>query len=119
METGDRPTWVDIGPHRYTIHWDQAAIDRERVKEESPGLRGHIRYGENKIVIDPTMAPSHQRRTLLHELLHGILDVTGWTSVAPEKPDCDDFLVRIDSMLLDTMRRNPHVVAWLLSPDDA
>ncbi|HXI17067.1 MAG TPA: hypothetical protein VNM48_11920 [Chloroflexota bacterium] len=110
----DRPTHIDVGPHRYSIHWDHATLDRERVRQEEVSLSGTVRYDDLVISVDPEARPSQQRRVLMHETLHAILDVTGWRNVPPEKPDCDDFLVRIDTMLLDTLQRNPHVTAWLM-----
>jgi hypothetical protein len=112
-----RPLHVDIGPHRYAVCWDEAAIDRLRVERDEAKLAGLIHYAGLKITVDPRQGKTHQRRALLHEVVHGILDVTGWNSVGPEKPDADDFIVRIDSMLLDTLRRNPALVAWLTEPD--
>ena len=114
MGVVSRPNFVVIGPHRYDIHWDQAAVDRERVKQESVNMGGTIKYAELLIAVDPDNKPSQARRVLLHEIIHGICDVTGWRNVPPEKPDADDFIVRVDAMLLDTMQRNPHVVAWLM-----
>ncbi len=113
-----RPEYVDIGPHRYAIRWDEAALDRERVRQDESTMHGAIRYQQNEITVDSKIVGSHQRRALLHEILHGVLEVTGWAGPGPEKPDADDFLVRLDSMLLDVIQRNPHVVQWLCTTED-
>jgi hypothetical protein len=111
-----RPDALYIGPHQYRLIWDTAAMDALRTKREEPELGGLINYHDQTITLDPSTAPGYQRRVLIHEVLHAILDVTGWNSDPPKKPDIDDFLVRIDSMLLDTMRRNPDWVKWLMAP---
>ena len=109
----ERPTYVDVGPHRYRVRFDEAHMDRERTKANESGLDGQVTYSTATITIDPDGAPSYQREVLLHELLHAVLSLTGGNHFPP-KASVDDVLTRIDGALLDTMQRNPHVVAWLV-----
>lgn len=112
-----RPEYVDIGPHRFAIHWDEASINREQVREQQ-ACDGHIRYSQTRICIDPEGVLSHQREVLFHEIIHGVLSVTGGNHF-PRKASVDDILTRFDAMLLDTLQRNPHVTAWLCATESA
>jgi hypothetical protein len=110
-----RPTWVQVGLHRFTIRWDQAAMDRQRVLEGETRLDGQVRYSDCTITISSEQAPTMQREVLFHELIHAVLSITGGNEF-PKKASVDTILTRFDGVLLDVLRRNPHVTAWLMAP---
>ena len=108
---------VHIGPLTYTIVTDRAVINQATVDSQVT-FYANIRFTETDILIDPNQAPPHLRITLLHEVLHACFHVTmldkKWEETA----------VRLlTGPLLDALRRNPELVAFLVgdaeSPTDA
>lgn len=59
------PDKVQIGGHSFIVK-------RVDVVDKHNPKRGEIRYLENQILIDSTMAESRQEQSLLHEILHEI-----------------------------------------------
>jgi hypothetical protein len=110
MELPDR---VDIGPIAYRVTTDRSTINQATV-DSHISFYANIRFGEADILIDDKQMPGHQRLTLLHEVLHGCFHITmldkKWEETA----------VRLlAGPLLDTLRRNPDLVAFLLATDEA
>ncbi len=120
----ERPAYVDIGPHRFTIHYDQQYfLDLAR-------SGGRDRFGETSManmtmIISPARAFTGMQETLLHEILHALIWQAGIT--IPENPDAsgderEETLVgQMSGILLDCIKRNPHVFDWLdlKEPDHA
>jgi hypothetical protein len=111
-----RPEHADVGPHRYRIHWDQAHMDRARAEEECANMDGRVRYSTCEQWIDTAQSPSNQRTVLLHEVFHAVRDLSG-EIVFTNKTTEDDVFRRLDAGLLDVLRRNPQVVAFLCAKD--
>lgn len=116
MMVAERPQWVQVGPYLYRVHWDRAQMDHARVEEGETDLNGRVRYRTAEVWVDPDMAPSYQRVVLLHEVLHAILELSGAVDYSMATTD-DDVLRRIDAGLVDLLRRNPLLAAWLTAPD--
>ena len=80
----------------------------------SGGMTDHETLGEwhaNKAEIhyDPESTVPVLRETILHEMLHCILEHTG------AEPDEHETLIRnISPLMLETLRRNPELVEWLV-----
>lgn len=107
------PKTVQIGAIVYEVKTDKATINQAAV-DGSTAFYGHIRSGQADILIDPEQAIHHQRMTLLHEVLHGCFYVTMLDKKWEERA------VRLlAGPLLDTLRRNPDLVAYLLATEDA
>lgn len=107
------PDEVVIGPLTYRVTTDRATINQAAVDSQLT-FYANIRFGETDILIDDKQTPAHQRMTLLHEVLHGCFHVTmldkKWEETA----------VRLlTGPLLDTLRRNPELVAFLTEEGDA
>jgi hypothetical protein len=110
-----RPEYVQVGLHRFTIRWDEAAMDHQRVLENEPHLDGNVRYSDCTITVAPDVTPTMQREILFHEIIHAVLSITGGNKF-PKKASVDDILMRFDGVLLDVLQRNPDVASWLLAP---
>ncbi len=107
------PDYVDIGPHRYTIVCDEAAIDKVS-REEQDDLLGHTDHGTTTITLSPDQSASMLADAVLHEVLHALTSVTG---IANDLGDDDDeaMVNRLSPALLDALRRNPALTAYLVA----
>lgn len=105
------PGSVVVGPYRLTLTVDQAAIDRATVERGGNELAGSYDSSTGRIAIKPGLTPDLTADCLLHEILHAVCEVAG-------KPLDDETEERAVSALaptlLDTLRRNPDVTAWLM-----
>ena len=107
------PKHITIGPLTFTVKTDKETIN-QATADSHVSFYANIRFSQNDILIDPEQHIHHQRMTLLHEVLHGCFHVTmldkKWEETA----------VRLlTGPLLDTLRRNPDLVAFLLAIDEA
>lgn len=107
----DLPQTITIGPLIYTVKADEASHARE-VWKSSKDSWGAINYGPGEIILDPEQSTQHRRAALLHEILHGCWHITD------PQVDYEEAAIRILTLpLLDTLRRNPDLVAYLTTPD--
>ena len=107
----DMPTVVQVGPYRFTVKIDRAEIDKARVAAEDWCRIGVCRRWDLDLVITPETAPDVQAETLVHEVLHAIwMVVRGPTKGLTE----ETFIGHLAPTLLDTLRRNPALVAYLI-----
>lgn len=109
------PAHVQVGPHRYTVVADAAKADELNTNH------GQTDNRLARIVIHPGQARTQLRDTLLHETLHAILDGAGMANdgVSVSLPGDEELVVsRLSPLLLDTLRRNPDLVAVLLEDAD-
>jgi hypothetical protein len=104
------PNKVTIGPLVYRITDDEVEHLREVTAEGDTW--GTIKYGHGLIVLNPEQSDSHKRLSLLHECLHGCWHLTEFAHQEDEDP-----IRRITGPLLDVLRRNPDLVAYLLAED--
>lgn len=100
-----------VGPFTYTIHADANRMN-QKCRDRDDDLRGHVDLMALTIDLDPTFAPATIAESLLHEVLHTITHVTGIDGDLDD--DREEALVnRLSPALLDTLRRNPTLVAYL------
>lgn len=97
---------VTVGPLTYRVLFDQdAALELEddsgRCLAERGELWIHSQLGESQV-----------RETVLHELLHALLSLTGLDMDLGEKK-AEDTCRRLAPALLDLLQRNPLVVNFL------
>ncbi len=105
------PDHVDIGPHRYTIVCDEAAIDKAG-RESQAELLGHCEHRTTTIILRPDQSASMLADSVLHEVLHAITSVTGIANDLGH--DDDEAMVnRLSPALLDALQRNPTLTAYL------
>ena len=102
------PTHIQVGPMRYTLAIDQAAIN-----EINPTAFGRTRNKEQSIVLSAGQGPDQEADTVLHETLHACFTVAG---ISERMTDtlAEETINALSPLLLDTLRRNPELVAYLL-----
>lgn len=107
------PRQLQVGPLVYAVSADQAEHDRLSV-QHGKATWGIVRYGEGRILLDPAQMPAHMRMTLLHELLHAC-----WHLTDRDHENDEAAVLALAGPLLDVLRRNPALVAYLLAEDAA
>lgn len=70
---------------------------------------GRTSLSRLRIVVDSDMHPHQLRDTVLHEVLHAC------NLVIDPAADDEEQVARLTPVLLDVMRSNPDVVAWLMA----
>jgi hypothetical protein len=111
------PDRVQIGPYEYRLEFDEAEIHRVN-RGTGRHFAGQIRYHDGRIIIQPAQPDNRVRETVLHEVLHGILDMTGLDGDIL-RANAEPFITRFSPVLLDVLRRNPALVAYLTGDDHA
>jgi hypothetical protein len=105
------PKFVVVGPHRYRVTVDRAAVDRVSV-EGGERVVGACDRQRLEIVADPELAPSQLADTVLHEVLHAAFDLIG--AGEDIAADVEERLVlRLAPVLLQVVRANPSLVEYL------
>lgn len=93
------PSKVQVGAIRYTI-----------INEPLEGDAGETREYFQRIAISTGMGPDAERDTMLHEVLHAI-----WRQTPFRQHDEEERIIQaLAPALLDTLRRNPKLTAYLL-----
>lgn len=109
------PSAIQIGPLRYQVIATPEAYHAV-VARTNTHFYGHIQDGSTTITLDPDQVPDHARYALLHEVLHGCWHI----SDPPGETFTEEQAIRVMcGPLLDTLRRNPDLVAWLVAPHEA
>jgi hypothetical protein len=70
-------------------------------------------HAKQTIVLDSRQATDYLAVTLLQEVVHAIFKIAGLPNEKEE-----DTVTRLSPLLLDTLRRNPDLVAYLLGVPD-
>lgn len=108
------PETIEVGPNVYDVRPDE--LERLRLEHaEQKSLAGHTDHNHLYILIDATIAPAQVRDTVLHETLHTLAFLSGlgfeWGTQREE-----EIVRRLSPLLLDVLRRNPALVAYLCAP---
>ena len=102
---------VDICGHKFPVI--------EKTSDEDQSLEtcsGYIRFKPQEIVIEAAMEPEAFRDVLLHEVLHGILHLSGATDVIATAMGTDRSNPAVDTLEESFIRIvTPHLVAALAS----
>ena len=113
------PEFVDVGPYTIPIINDASEMKRERREYNDPGIQGLFRSTPHVIILDPDTDLSRQRSILLHEVRHAVwaylsmdLDVNTPTEKATYTEE--EVIRRETPALLDTLRRNPDLVQFIM-----
>lgn len=104
------PQRVQIGPYVYRVSQDGAECNAAQVADSSQ-FWARIQHTTNTILVNPDQQPSRKRAMLLHEVLHGVLDLSD-TRDRKEMTE-EDLVQALAAPLLDTLRRNLDLVAYL------
>ncbi|OLT26528.1 hypothetical protein BJF83_20805 [Nocardiopsis sp. CNR-923] len=110
------PDRVRVGHLHLQVLIDQGAIDAASEERDGP-LSGYSDAEQQRIVLAPGAGPDFEAETLLHELLHMCLRVSGRDPNEDAKAEVDDIEEStVNSMsgpLLAILRDNPDLVAYL------
>jgi len=101
---------IECGPYTFAVEASEDAIRRVRA-EHGPTVLGITCLHEGRIVVSLEGGPSVARVTLLHEVEHVVNDVCG---IGTQRLSEEEWIHRTTPTLLDTLRRNPHMVWWLM-----
>jgi hypothetical protein len=102
------PNSVVIGPYRYEVSVDEAAINAHSVNVQEECI-GRVDRWDQTIVIRPGLGADVERESVLHELLHVVTRVVGLGQHDNE----ERFVTAMAPTLLDALRRNPRLVRYL------
>jgi hypothetical protein len=105
------PATVEVGPHRYRISCPNHDLEGDDCSGRTQNLQLVIQVRNDR----PHTAVAD---TLLHELLHAVAHVAGFVQSADETETLEDVISRLSSPLLDTLRRNPDLVAFLTATSE-
>lgn len=106
------PGKLRIGPLRVRVKVDRAAMDRAST-DHGEQLLGQADVATCRILLEPMMTPDAMRETLLHEVLHYTCSLTGLSEHLGDKEE-EQLVQRLSPILLDTLQRNPKLVAYLM-----
>lgn len=108
------PERIQIGPFAFGVSGDPKAIAEARRNGED-GRLGETDPVKLTIVIDTDLPSGQIRDSVLHETLHAVVYTAGkWEKGIAE----EQAIARFCPLLLDTLRRNPALVAYLMADDD-
>lgn len=100
----DLPAAVVIGPYRVTITPDMgqaSALDCDAC----------ISLGQQQMIVRPGYGYDYTAVSVFHEVLHGVFKIVGLQDLHEVEERIVDSL---SAALLDTLRRNPALVAFLM-----
>lgn len=113
MTVAPRPLRLDVMGQEMTIAWVApserlwaAAINIAGEDRDTTGL---AELEISRIAVRDRGAPAAERQTLMHEIVHSVLWLTGH-----DTKDDDPLVQALSSGLLQVLRANPHLVAYLL-----
>lgn len=105
------PTKVLVGPFVFVINQpDGHAL---RTNE-----RGTTDFTNMTITLDPSYVEQHRQKVLIHEVLHAVAFAVG-VGEKDEPLGEEKWVTATASMLWDTLRRNPDLVAYLMEDTSA
>lgn len=109
------PDRLQVGPFSFAVTVDPGEVSM-MLHDRSDGRLAETDTSRLKIVINAGLPRDQIRDSMLHEALHAIIYVAGgWTKGISE----EQAVARFGSLLLDTLQRNPALVAYLLAGDEA
>lgn len=104
-----RPTVVYLFEQRLDVEFEDRPASR--LTSKGNDLAGHYDSGKATLHVDGLMALDAQKETVLHEVAHAILALTGQT----EGERKDERMAQAMGMgMLALLRANPELVAWLV-----
>jgi hypothetical protein len=107
------PKLVQVGAFTFEVRCKQGHMNRKRLDADQASRIGNADYWRQTLDIAPDVADDQKRVTLLHEVIHACYMAGGRSNSAELGEEAViEFLA---PMLLDTLRRNPDVAAYLLA----
>lgn len=106
------PNHIHIGPLTYRVT-EELADHNQGVVDDLHDTYGRIRYSKELIILDPNQNIAHKRVALLHEVMHGCWHLGDRSHKNDEKA-----IRSLCAPLLDVLRRNPELVAYLTAVEE-
>lgn len=106
------PQVIQVGPTRYTVKSDEMAALTAKNQEKNANCVGSCNHSAQEILIDPNQGPDQTADTVLHEVLHAVFAAVG-AHEGPLGRYEEQIVAALSTTLLDTLRRNPDLVAYL------
>jgi hypothetical protein len=108
------PKKVKVGVHTYKVVIDRAAIDACSVAGGVESARlGDCNHENLTITLEPHMASSMLKETLLHEVLHACFGVIGAIEDVDDKTE-EKLVLRLSPVLMGLLRENPKLIEYIL-----
>ncbi len=113
-----RPARIDLLGQPFTVRWEERSGVRLHEDDDGYWGVGISVINEQQVVVRTSQGPHQLRDTLLHEILHALIIMTGQSErfrgsgKHPEEP----VVAAVATALLAVLRSNPEVVAWLTEP---
>lgn len=105
------PGRVEIGPFSYELTDDVATYNEVATSKDECDW-GWCQYGKLRILVNPAQASMHKRSVVLHEVLHAVI------ALSDQRVDKEEEIIRAIAVpLLDVLRRNPDLVAYLTAEE--
>ncbi len=105
------PKTLRIGPYDYTVDCSEKGARESQDFTNNNGTVGYHFPRCTRITILPELSESNRRGVLFHEVIHACASVA-WLNPT-EKVTGEEWNSRIYPILLDTLQRNPSLVAYL------
>lgn len=106
----ERPDQVELVGQPFVVQFVDESDDGLS-KGDVIGV-GRVRLTRQRILIAERLAERQERDTLLHEVLHGLFGLVGLISDDSEE---ERIVGTLTPLLLDTLRRNPQLVEYLVA----
>lgn len=117
--TAPLPKFIRVGTHKFEVVENKRKHD---VDIRDNGTYGYCIDKDNAIVLDKDMPLTMKRITLFHEMLHAVRFIYGGNH-RPKKDttyeEWEHFWIGIyEEPVVQILRENPDLVAFLLDPSD-
>lgn len=110
------PTKIQVGPYAYDVDISPEAGARAKVGEQNAHTVGNCDHSNQRINIDSEQGPDQLADTVLHEVLHAVWSTTG-LHLGPAAKHEELAVGALSTLLLDTLRRNPALVSYLVNSE--
>lgn len=105
---------LEIGPMTVIVDETPEGLMRAKADAGDASILGHFVPATATIVVDPDQTDASARVTVLHEVFHAIWWNSGMRGEFTSREE-ELVVTAISSGLLDVLRRNPELVAYLTS----
>lgn len=116
--TTELPDFAMVGPMRYSIRVDDAAVDKYAVAKKVD-YAAYSDHESCEIFLRGGFSIYGQRESVMHELLHCVMHVTGfWYHTENDKVNGEEICQSLSNPLIAVLRDNPHITAWLTAVEN-
>lgn len=106
------PNRVQVGPYSFTIDFDPITHNSVEIAEGEK-LYGRVDFPSQTINVNPGQEKDSLADTILHEILHAVIYISGLQKRFEGNSE-EELITPMATTLLDTLRRNPKLVDFLV-----